>query len=175
MLTLNTLKERFIVTFNNGRSWVEDMQVLLTLSFVKVKTAYVWFIAVMNGLANNLTYNSYSNSCGFPSWSKIHLVIQRHWIILSTWSVFIVDQCLSLWGLLSQNIKNWIEHTQQNLFLTVMKAEKSRIKSPEDVVSREDLLPKGASLCCSLTWPKGRGNFLTPFYDSTNSIRRSPS
>lgn len=62
-LASNTLMDRFIFIFSKEISWLKDMQVLLTLTFVRVETAYVLFIVVLKGLANNLLHNSYSNIC----------------------------------------------------------------------------------------------------------------
>ena len=62
----------------------------------------------------------------------------------------------------------WLINSE-NLFLTVLVAEKSKTKSLTDKESDESLLPGSlsAAFCCALTWHRFEGAL---FYKSTDAI-----
>ena len=77
-----------------------------------------------------------------------------------------IERVLVCWGCYNKIPQTgWIRN--RNLFLTVLEAEKFKIKRPADWLSSENLLtgPSGVR-----TWQKGLGSFLGPSYKATNSI-----
>ena len=65
----------------------------------------------------------------------------------------------------------WLINSK-NLFLTILVAEKSKIKSLTDKESDESLLPGSlsAAFCCALTWHRFEGALWVLFYKSTEAI-----